>query len=125
MVEEHHIGNFDAGAFFTLHDFDDNGSWEGSEILKFYGMDDPSAKDVSQDKKDEILREIFKLIDHNGDSIIDRDEWMMFCSQEKKLPDFGLGPGHHWDMETEYEIHHWEKYVCHMLFDFKVLTLCA
>jgi hypothetical protein len=34
---------------------------------------------------------------------------MAFSNAGKELPDFGLGPGHHWDMEMEYEIHHWEK----------------
>jgi hypothetical protein len=28
----------------------------------------------------------------------------------KRLPDFGYGPGHHGDIEYEYEIHHFEKY---------------
>lgn len=28
----------------------------------------------------------------------------------KRLPNFGLGPGHHGDVEYEYEIHHFEKY---------------
>ena len=28
----------------------------------------------------------------------------------KRLPNFGLGPGHHGDNEYEYEIHHFEKF---------------
>lgn len=108
-IEEHHIDNFDAGAFFQLHDFDDDGHWDESEILKTYGMDDPSAKDVPQDKKDNIVREVMRLIDTSGSGLIEKDEWMAFSNAGKELPDFGLGPGHHWDMEMEYEIHHWEK----------------
>ncbi|KAH8684786.1 hypothetical protein BGZ60DRAFT_523983 [Tricladium varicosporioides] len=115
MAEEHHIGNFDAGAFFSLHDFDDNGFWDTSEILKTYGMEDESAKNVPQEKKDEIIREILNLIDSNGNRVVERDEFMNFSYGENGvrrgiLPDFGTGPGHHWDMEMEYEIHHWEKY---------------
>jgi hypothetical protein len=72
-------------------------------------MEDPSAKDVTQEKKDEIVAEIFKLLDVNGDQIVERDEFEMYYAHGKVLPDFGLGPGHHWDMEMEYEIHHWEK----------------
>ncbi|QSZ36331.1 hypothetical protein DSL72_007457 [Monilinia vaccinii-corymbosi] len=49
--EEHRIDNFDPGAFFTLHDFDNNGVWEPAEILKFYGMEDETAKRVPQEKK--------------------------------------------------------------------------
>lgn len=109
LIEEHHISNFDPESFFTLHDYDDNHSWEPAEILKTYGMNDPSAKDVPQSKKDEILSSVHKLMDLNGDKIVDRDEWMVFCHKGLVLPDFGTGPGHHWDMEMEYEIHHWEK----------------
>jgi hypothetical protein len=110
--EEHHISTFDTASFFSLHDYDSSGAWEQSEILKTYGMDDPSAKDVPQEKKDEIIREVMKLMDNNSDGIIDKHEWLEFTGEGRKgtLPDFGLGPGHHWDMETEYEIHHWEKY---------------
>ncbi|CAG8973814.1 hypothetical protein HYALB_00005559 [Hymenoscyphus albidus] len=118
MAEEHHIGNFDPGAFFTLHDFDSNGFWDQSEILKFYGMEDPSAKDTPQSKKDEIVDTVMRLIDTNHNKIIEKEEWMNFCEgwvgkskgPPGKLPDFRTGPGHHWDMEMEYEIHHWEKY---------------
>ncbi|TVY33317.1 putative calcium-binding protein [Lachnellula subtilissima] len=111
MAEEHHIGNFDPASFFTLHDFDGNGFWDHQEILKFYGMEDQTAKDVPQSKKDEIIREITKLMDTNNNNIVEREEFMAFVVDRKgALPDFGTGPGHHWDIEMEYEIHHWEKY---------------
>lgn len=92
-----------------MHDFDDDGQWEEAEILKTYGMDDPSAKDVPQDKKDHIISEVMRLIDTNENGFIEKDEFMAYSKAGKDLPDFGLGPGHHWDMEMEYEIHHWEK----------------
>ncbi|KAE8453544.1 hypothetical protein EG329_010405 [Mollisiaceae sp. DMI_Dod_QoI] len=111
MAEEHHIGNFDQASFFSLHDYDDNGSWDKSEILKTYGMTDPSAKDTPQEKKDEIIREVMKLMDLNNNGLVEKEEWTAFAQDRKgTLPDFGTGPGHHWDMEMEYEIHHWEKY---------------
>ncbi|THV54014.1 hypothetical protein BGAL_0036g00110 [Botrytis galanthina] len=110
MAEEHHIENFDAGAFFTLHDFDNNGVWDQAEILKFYGMEDETAKDVPQDKKDNILKEILKLMDNNNNGQVEREEWDRYSGTGGLLPDFGLGPGHHWDIEMEYEIHHWQKY---------------
>lgn len=109
VIEEHHIDNFDPGAFFQLHDFDDDGQWHEHEILKTYGMDDPSAKDVPQDKRDNIVNEIMRLMDTNGNRLIEKEEWLAFTDAGKELPDFGLGPGHHWDMEMEYEIHHWER----------------
>jgi hypothetical protein len=112
MSEEHHIGNFDPASFFTLHDFDDNSFWDHQEILKFYGKEDPdpAAPKMSQEKQDEVISEIMKLMDSNGNSIIEREEFMAFVNDKKgELPDFGTGPGHHWDIEMEYEIHHWEK----------------
>jgi len=105
-AEEHHISYFDPGAFFSFHDFDDNGFWDGAEIQKFYGLDDPSAKDVSYEKRHEVVDKIMELMDKNDDGMVSHDEWMRFSDGGSQLPDFGLGPGHHWDMETEYEIHH-------------------
>lgn len=49
-----------------------------------------------------------QLLDHNGDGMITREEWMKFVADGGVLPDFGTGPGHHGDDEYEYEIHHWE-----------------
>jgi hypothetical protein len=37
-------------------------------------------------------------------------QWILHLGDGKRLPDFGLGPGHHGDDEYEYEIHHFEKY---------------
>ena len=108
-VEEHHIGNFDPGAFFSLHDFDDNGFWDSAEVLKFYGMEDESAKDVTETKKHEVVDKIMEIMDKNDNGLVEREEFMKFSADGNVLPDFGLGPGHHWDMEMEYEIHHWEK----------------
>lgn len=108
-TEEHRIDNFDAGAFFTLHDFDNNGVWEPAEILKFYGMEDETAKNVPQEKKDDLLKEILRLMDYNDNGHVEREEWDRFSAGGGLLPDFGLGPGHHWDIEMEYEIHHWQK----------------
>jgi hypothetical protein len=47
-------------------------------------------------------------IDKNGEISI--AEFVQRDSEHVKLPDFGMGPGHHGDAEYEYEIHHWEKY---------------
>jgi hypothetical protein len=35
---------------------------------------------------------------------------MQHYGEGRRLPDFGLGPGHHGDDEYEYEIHHYEKF---------------
>lgn len=52
MIEEHHVSNFDAPSFFTLHDFNGDGSWTGEEVRRFYGLDDESLKDTPADVKD-------------------------------------------------------------------------
>ncbi|KAK0626379.1 hypothetical protein B0T14DRAFT_101735 [Immersiella caudata] len=111
MSEEHHAAEFDAASFFALHDFDSDGKWEPQEILRTYGLMDDSNKHVSQQRKDEIVREILGLIDANHNGLIERDEFVGFIDEKHQtLPDVGTGPGHHGDDEYEYEIHHWEKY---------------
>ncbi|KAL8699351.1 MAG: hypothetical protein Q9224_001453 [Gallowayella concinna] len=110
MTEEHHISNFDPGAFFTLHDFDSSLSWTADEIRRMYGLDDHSMKDVGQEKKAEVVRKTLEVFDRDSDGMIERDEWMQGWRAGRRLEDFGLGPGHHGDDEYEYEIHHFEKY---------------
>lgn len=111
MAEEHHAEAFDASSFFSLHDFDADNTWEPQEILRTYGLMDDSNKHVSDQRKDEIVREILGLIDTNQNGVIERDEFVHFIEEKKQtLPDVGTGPGHHGDDEYEYEIHHWEKY---------------
>ncbi|KAL8638772.1 MAG: hypothetical protein Q9228_004107 [Teloschistes exilis] len=110
MTEEHHISNFDPGAFFTLHDFDSSLSWSADEIRRMYGLDDESNKGLDEAKKAEVVRKTFGLFDRDLDGVIEREEWMNGWREGKRLEDFGLGPGHHGDDEYEYEIHHFEKY---------------
>ncbi|KAI9803375.1 MAG: hypothetical protein M1833_000893 [Piccolia ochrophora] len=110
MAEEHHISNFDAGAFFSLHDFDSTGVWTAKDILRTYGLEDPSTAHVSGERRNQIVTQVLDLVDSNHDGNIEREEWMTFCQSGGKLPDFGLGPGHHGDDEYEYEIHHFEKF---------------
>ena len=102
--------SWDAGAFFALHDYNSDGKWQGDELLRTYGLMDESNKDVPQRRRDEILSELLKLLDTDGDGVVSRDEWMAFMKSGGRLPDLGTGPGHHGDDEYEYEIHHWEKY---------------
>ena len=52
MAEEHHVSNFDAPSFFTLHDFNSDGSWTPDEVRRMYGLDDESLKKTPADAKD-------------------------------------------------------------------------
>ncbi|KAG8527679.1 uncharacterized protein KY384_007832 [Bacidia gigantensis] len=111
MAEEHHIANLDPASFFTLHDYDSNGLWSKEEVRRTYGLDDESTKEVTKEKKDEVVKTVIDIFDKDGDGVVSRDEWMKGWRDEgKRLPDFGTGPGHHGDDEYEYEIHHFEKY---------------
>jgi Ca2+-binding EF-hand superfamily protein len=108
-TEEHHITEFDASSFFTLHDYDSDGFWEEEEILRTYGLMDESNQHVTRERKDEIVRDVLAQLDTNRDGTVSQEEWVAFIASGKTLPDFGTGPGHHGDDEYEYEIHHWEK----------------
>lgn len=53
---------------------------------------------------------MLRLFDPNNQGHITRTDWMRLNQAGRRLPDFGHGPGHHGDMEYEYEIHHFEKF---------------
>ncbi|KAJ6134011.1 hypothetical protein N7523_000333 [Penicillium sp. IBT 18751x] len=110
MMEEHHIESFDAGSFFLLHDYDSSGSWSVDEVRKTYGLDDESNNGVSESSKQAAVRTVFDLFDPSHTGFITRDAWMKAIADGVRLPDLGYGPGHHGDMEYEYEIHHFEKF---------------
>lgn len=110
LVEEHHISGFDATTFFNLHDYDSTGVWTAPDIRRTYGLSDPSSKDISEAKKQMVVQTILDMFDIDKNGEISLQEFETKDSQNIKLPDFGMGPGHHGDDEYEYEIHHWEKY---------------
>lgn len=109
-LEEHHIESFDAGSFFMLHDYDSSGSWTVDEVRKTYGLDDESNSGVSESSKQAAIRTVFDLFDPDNTGFITREAWLKADADGMRLPDLGFGPGHHGDMEYEYEIHHFEKF---------------
>ncbi|KAF4585649.1 EF-hand-like domain protein [Ophiocordyceps camponoti-floridani] len=110
MAEEHHITTWDAESFFSLHDYNADGIWQVDEIQRTYGLLDPSNKDVSHERKEQVTRDLLALLDTDADSTVTLAEWKAFLAKGKTLPDMGTGPGHHGDDEYEYEMHHWAKY---------------
>lgn len=56
------------------------------------------------------MRDVFALFDPEDTGVITKQQWMQHWREGRRLPDFGLGPGHHGDDEYEYEIHHFEKF---------------
>ncbi|CAO2654752.1 Nn.00g114850.m01.CDS01 [Neocucurbitaria sp. VM-36] len=110
MAEEHHISGFDATTFFNLHDYDSTGLWASVDIRRTYGLSDPSSSGISETKKSMVVQTILDMFDIDKDGSITLSEFLQKDAENVKLPDFGMGPGHHGDDEYEYEIHHWEKY---------------
>jgi hypothetical protein len=53
---------------------------------------------------------VFELFDRGNTGSIDREDWLAGIAAGKRLPDLGYGPGHHGDLEYEYEIHHFEQF---------------
>lgn len=104
------ISNFDAASFFTLHDFNNDGVWTPDEVRRTYGLDDESLADTPGATKDEAVAKVMSIFDPGASGQITRPMFLEFIKAGKVLPDFGLGPGHHGDIEYEYEIHHFEKF---------------
>lgn len=78
--------------------------------MKTYGLLDSSNAHLTTDQKENVVREVLKLFNPSGYGSVKRDEWMSQTQAGFRLPDFGYGPGHHGDIEYEYEIHHFEKF---------------
>lgn len=123
MKIEHGVDSFDARAFFVLHDSDNSKTWTRDDILNLYGINkqktvgdgsgmgtSEESTDITPEVQEKVYQSILDLLDRNGDGKISIDEWRMFYDGGGKLPDFGLGPGHHGDYEHEYEVHHWKQF---------------
>jgi len=90
LAEEHHISNFDAGAFFSLHDYDSSGGWTPDEVSRTYGLDDESMKDVSAEKRREVMEDVMRRFDRDGDGIVSWGEWLEGWRGGERLKDFGV-----------------------------------
>ena len=110
MREEHHIDNFDPTSFFVMHDFNSDGFWTKDEVHRMLGFHDESTATTASSVKDDCVNKVFDLYDQIGDGHISRDDFIKGIQEGKRIPDFGMGPGHHGDDEYEYEIHHFDKY---------------
>jgi hypothetical protein len=65
---------------------------------------------LGEDQKQQVVDRVITLFDRSSLGVITREDWMAMIVAGKRLPNFGLGPGHHGDIEYEYEIHHFEQY---------------
>ena len=108
--EEHHIADFDAGAFFNLHDYDSTNTWSADDIIKTYGLLHETNAQVTQEAKAAAAQKVIDLYDRDKSGTISYAEYTVGVAQGILLPDLGYGPGHHGDDEYEYEIHHFELF---------------
>lgn len=76
----------------------------------FYGLDSADNAATTEDHKIHAIRDVFALFDPDDTGLISKEQWLYEYGEGRRLPDFGLGPGHHGDDEYEYEIHHFEKF---------------
>ena len=90
LAEEHHVDNYNAGAFFLLHDFDSSGGWTHDEVRRLYGLEDESNAAVPEARKQEVVQQVFDLLDENKNGIIEKDEFMRKDAAGVRLPDFGV-----------------------------------
>jgi len=116
MSSEHHIDSFDVASFFQLHDLDRDGFWAPDEIEAIYGVQHVYSQKKSKDeeehqkKADHIVNTVLGLVDGNKDGKISLDEFKAVGLDG--LPNFDdLGAeGHHYDVESEFFLHHEEIY---------------
>jgi hypothetical protein len=89
LREEHHIFNFDAGAFFSLHDFDNSQTWTKDEVLRTYGLYQPEST-ASEETKEHVWHVISQSMDYDKNGVITAEEFKSFSQAGNTLPDFGV-----------------------------------
>jgi Ca2+-binding EF-hand superfamily protein len=116
MSSEHHIDSFDIRSFFQLHDLNRNGYWDKDEIEAIYGVHHVYSQKKSKDeiehqqKADQIVKAVLERIDLNRDGLITPEELeQVGLSGLPNFDDLGA-EGHHYDVESEFFLHHEEQY---------------
>jgi Ca2+-binding EF-hand superfamily protein len=116
MSSEHHIDSFDVGSFFQLHDLNRDGKWDKEEIEAIYGVHHVYSQKLSKDdeehkdKADRVALGMLLMFDLNKDGVITLKELEQVGLDH--MPNFdNIGAeGHHYDVESEFFLHHEEKY---------------
>lgn len=123
MDHEHQLTKYDPETFFDLHDTKHKGYLDREDILSLYGLNraevvgkgdgmgqHDDSEVVDEGLADRVVSLIMKLLDVDDDTKIERSEYLTFAKKGNKMPDLGVGVGHHSDFEAEYEIHHWNEF---------------
>ncbi|KAI0286850.1 hypothetical protein BGY98DRAFT_1182721 [Russula aff. rugulosa BPL654] len=108
MATEHHIESFDLPSFFHLHDLNSDGVWDAEEVEAIYGVHHDDEE--HQQKAKLIVDTVFEALDKDKDGKIALEEFE--AAGLDALPSFeNLGAeGHHYDVESEFFLHHEEQY---------------
>ncbi|KAE9401915.1 hypothetical protein BT96DRAFT_991581 [Gymnopus androsaceus JB14] len=95
MLKEHHIDGFDIRSFFQLHDLNRDSFWDKEEIEAIYGV-----HHIYSQKKSKV-----RVPPHAQEKNLRKSDWT-------GLPNFDhMGAeGHHYDVESEFFLHHEEEY---------------
>ncbi|KAG2050605.1 precursor to secretory protein Ssp120 [Suillus hirtellus] len=116
MATEHHIDSFDMESFFQLHDLNRDGVWDREEIEAIYGVHHVYSQKKSKDeiehqkKADQVADTVLKLLDKDGDGKVTPEEFTAVgLSGLPSFDDIGA-EGHHYDVESEFFLHHEEQY---------------
>lgn len=130
MWVEHQLDkeSYSPEVFFKLHTTGDPNVLSGKDVLRMFGLardevvgqgdgmgDHDQTERVAPELKDRIVRETFQEIDKVlNDGVLRTsatlEEWLKFKTLGGYLPDFGIGPGHEFEFEEEYEKHHWNEH---------------
>lgn len=123
MKEEHGMDDADNDSVFKLHDTRNAGSLSRLDILRMYGLQreevvgegngmgsHDETEVVGEETKNKVVNTVMGLMDTDNDGEISLEEWRAYSKDGREFPDFGLGAGHEYDFEEEYEKHHWNQY---------------
>ncbi|CED83434.1 EF-hand domain pair [Phaffia rhodozyma] len=117
MRSEHHIDAFDPEAFFALHDLNHDGVLDKAEIEAIYGLHHDISKsnsasdDTHSAMAKTVVDKVLSIMDRDNDGFLTLSEFLA-AGGSISLPDFkGFEElGHHYDEESEYFLHHEERY---------------
>lgn len=129
MMIEHQLDpqSYSDEVFFQLHTTSDPQMLTPNDLLRMYGLnrdevvglgdgmgDHDQTEVISMELKGQILSEIYTVIQNTlndglvrNEQGISLEDWLNFKKMGGELPDFGIGPGHEFEFEEEYEKHHW------------------
>ncbi|GMM31078.1 Ssp120 protein [Martiniozyma asiatica (nom. inval.)] len=131
MSAEHSFDSYTPESFYQLHVMNPKVGLTRKDVARMYGLSrsevigqgdgmgsHDQSESVAPELQDRVVTTVMNLIESiigdESNSVertsVSLEEWVEFINKGGELPDFGLGPGHEYEFEEEYEKHHWLKY---------------